>query len=139
MALDVFIVPDGARTWIGAGGDPALVAAKLQLAVSGTGDNLRGRSELASMRDATVGSAGFVTERALPEVAQMIQVFSGDADIAGGADIFDEIAQLPHQGVAAIPFTQTPSANPTGTVVGTLQVPRATVDDVVVSILKHGI
>ena len=37
MEIDVFIAPDGARCWIGAGGDPALVAAKLGAAAAGSG------------------------------------------------------------------------------------------------------
>lgn len=139
MPLELFVVPDGARTWIGVGSDVALVSARLQAAAAGTGDGLRGRSELAGMKDASVGSGGFFTARGLPEVAEQLTVFGADPEVGGGIEVFDEVTQLPHQGTTPIPFSMTAPASSPGTVVTTLQVTRGTIDDLLVSALKHGI
>jgi hypothetical protein len=140
MEIDVFVAPDGARCWIGAGGDPALVAAKLGAAAAGSGDVLGARPELASMKDAVVGAGGFLTARGLPEVGVEIGAFGGGDMGAFGtaAALFEGGGQLPHQGVTPIPFSLTAPAATPGTVVATLQVPRGTVDDVVMTLLQHG-
>jgi hypothetical protein len=139
LQLDVFLVPDGPRSWVGVGGDTALLGPKLASAVAGSGDGLRARPELAGMKDAVLGAAGFFTARGLPEAAQQIATFGGDpGGLAGGADVFDGVAQLPHQGTTAIPFSLTAPASSPGSAVATLQVSRGTIDDVLVAILKHG-
>ena len=140
LVIDVFLVPDGARSWVGVGGDPALVSAKLQAAIAGTGDGLRSHAELATLKDATVGAGGFFTARSLPELAgQVTALGGGDASgFGGGADLFEGMSQLPHQMMTPIPFSLTSSSTAAGTVAVTLQVPRGTVDDVVVAATKYG-
>jgi hypothetical protein len=143
LAIDVFIVPDGARSWIGVGGDAALVTARLSAAIAGTGDVLRGRAELAAFKEATVGAGGFFTARGVAETGEQLAALTGgDAGgFANGADIFESAAQVPHQGTTAIPFSLTAPSVAQGTqagVVATLQVSRATVDDLLVVALKHG-
>ncbi len=46
LGIEVFAVPDGARSWFGIGCDPTLVSAKLAAAVGGSGDTLGARPEL---------------------------------------------------------------------------------------------
>jgi hypothetical protein len=140
LAIDVFVVPDGSRSWIGVGGDVALIGAKLAAAVAGSGEILGARPELASMKDAVVGAGGFVTARGLPENGVEIGAFGGGGMGAFGtaASLFDGSAQLPHQGTTPIPFSLTASAAAPGTVVASLQVPRGTIDDVVMTVIKHG-
>jgi hypothetical protein len=142
LVIDVFVVPDGARSWIGLGGDPALVTSRLSAAVAGSGDGLRARPELAAFKDTTVGAGGFVTARGIAETAeQMTALGGGDAGgFANGAEIFESAAQVPHQGVTPIPFSLTAPSNAQAAqgVVATLRVPRATVDDILVVALKHG-
>ncbi|HEX4447807.1 MAG TPA: hypothetical protein VH044_13760, partial [Polyangiaceae bacterium] len=140
LSLDVFLVPDGPRSWVGVGGDTALLVTKLAAAVAGSGDaSLRARPELAGMKDAVVGAAGFFTARGLPEAAQQIATFGGDpGGFSGGVDVFDGVAQLPHQGTTPIPFSLTAPAASPGSAVATLQVSRGTIDDMLVTILKHG-
>jgi hypothetical protein len=142
LAVDVFIVPDGARSWIGVG-DAALVTARLSAAIAGTGDVLRGRAELTAFKEATVGAGGFFTARGVAETGEQLAALTGgDAGgFANGADIFGSAAQVPHQGTTAIPFSLTAPSVAQGTqagVVATLQVSRATVDDLLVVALKHG-
>jgi hypothetical protein len=138
LSVDVFIVPDGARSWIGVGGDPALVTAKLVASVAGTGDALRGKAELAPMKDAVLGAGGFFTARGMPELAAQVSALGGDSAGLGGADLFDGTPQLPHQGTTPIPFSLTAPAATPGTAVATLQVARGTIDDVLITMMKHG-
>ncbi len=140
MAIDVLVVPDGVRSWIGVGGDAGLVAGRLAATVAGSGDALGARPELASMKDAVVGAGGFFTARGLPEIGVEAGAFGGGGMGAFGtaAGLFEGSAQLPHQGLTPIPFSLTAPAATPGTVVASLQVPRGTVDDVVTTLIKHG-
>jgi hypothetical protein len=138
LAVDVFIVADGARSWIGVGGDTTLVSAKLAAAMGGSGDALHAKPELAAMKDAVVGAGGFFTARGMPELAAQVAAMGGDSGGFGGADLFDGSAQLPHQGVTPIPFSLTAPAATPGTAVATLQVARGTIDDVLMTLVKHG-
>ena len=141
LAIDVFVVPDGARSWIGVGGDGALIGAKLAAAVAGSGDVLGARQELASMKDAVVGAGGFLTARGLAEIGVEIGAFGGEGGMGApgtAAMLFDGSAQVPHQGTTPIPFSLTASATAPGTVVASLQVARGTIDDVVATVIKHG-
>jgi len=140
LAIDVFVVPDGARSWIGVGGDGALIGAKLAAAVAGSGDILGARPELASMKDAVVGAGGFLTARGLSEIGMEIGAFDGEGGTGGhtAAMLFDSSGQLPHQGTTPVPFSLTASSAAPGTVVASLQVPRGTIDDIVATVIKHG-
>ncbi len=136
LVIHVFIVPDGARSWIGVG-DAALVPAKLSAAMAGSGDTLRAKPELSVLKDASLGAGGFLTARGVPEAReQMAALFASDP--GREADLFESTAQLPHQGLTPVPFSLTAQPGAPGTVVATLQVSRGTVDDVLVTALKHG-
>jgi hypothetical protein len=146
VAVDVFIVPDAARSWIGFGGDPALVASKLAAAMGGTGDGLRARPELAGFKDQALGAGGFLTGRGVAEMGEQIAALAG-GDAGGfvnGGDIFESAAQAPHQGTTPILFSLTAPPAAAGapatqtSAVMTVQLPRATVDDILVVALKHG-
>ncbi len=139
LEMEVFVVPDGARSWIGVGGDAALISAKLAVALAGSGDVLGAKTELASMKDAVVGAGGFLTARGLTAIAAEISAFGGEVGNLGtGGALFESTAQLPHQGTTPIPFTLTAPAATPGTAVATLQVPRGAIDDVVMTLIKHG-
>jgi hypothetical protein len=142
LALDVFIAPDSSRSWIAFGGDTALVASKLASALAGTGDGLRARPELAAFKDQSVGAAGFFTGRGVAEAGEQIAALTGgdEGGFANGADIFESASQAPHQGVTPILFSLTapPAAGTQASAVVTVQLPRATVDDILVVALKHG-
>lgn len=136
--LHVLVVPDGQRTWIASGGDEGLVATRVAAAMGSGGDKLRARPELASLKNATVGAGGFVTVRGLPEMVEQLAVLFGDSS-HDAMESLDDVQKLPHQGLVGMPFTVTAQANGPGHgAVTTLQVPRATVEDVVAGILQHG-
>jgi hypothetical protein len=139
LQIDVLVVPDGARTWIAAGGDPSLVSAKLAATLIGTGNVIGGKPELAEMKTAVVGAGGLLTIRALAEVGSEMSAFGGGMGGFGtGSPLLAGMAQLPHQGTTLIPFSLTAPATTPGTAVATLQIPRATVDDVVMTLVQHG-
>jgi hypothetical protein len=135
LGLEVFMVPDGSRSWIGVGADPSLVAAKLAASVGGSGDTLAAKPELASMKDTLMGAGGFLSARATELVASELAAIRGPGDLENLAAFLEG---SPHQGQTPIPFSLTAPAAAPGTAVATLQVPRGTVDDVVVAIVKHG-
>jgi hypothetical protein len=138
LQIHVFVVPDGARTWIGIGGDEAITAARLAATLGSAGEKLGARADLAALKDARIGSGGFFTARGLPETAQQVSLL-GNAGAWGASEVFDEAAQMPHQGLSPIVFTTAIQAGATpATVVARIQVPRDAIEDVVTTVLKHG-
>jgi hypothetical protein len=135
VALDVLVVPDGGRTWIGLGGGEALVASKLALCLAPAGEKLSGHADLGLLLGGRVGAGGFLTARALPEVASQLGALFGGSRIVEG---LDEVGQLPHGGTTPIVFSVTARAESTPGVTLGLNVPRATIEDVVAAILRHG-
>lgn len=133
LGVDVFIVPDGTRSWIGVGSDPSRVVAKLAASVGASGDTLAGKPELAAMKDAVVGAGGFFTARGAANLAAEASVLGGGGDL-DALSFHDGTA---HQGSTPIPFSLTAPAATPGTAVATLQVPRGTVEDVVMAVLQH--
>jgi hypothetical protein len=139
LTVDVFVVPDGTRTWLGVGADPVLAGTKLEAAMSGAGDTLRGRADLAGFKDPTVGAGGFMTTRGMIESVSQIAELTGDPGGFGlASSLFDGLGQLPHQGLTPIAFTTTAPATSPNTAVTTLQVPRGTIDDFMMILIKHG-
>jgi hypothetical protein len=133
LALDVFIVPDGTRSWIGVGSDPSLVATKLAASVGASGDTLAAKPELASMKDAAVGAGGFVTARGTAYLAGAVSALGGGSDL----ETLSFLDGTAHQGMTPIPFSLTAPAATPGTSVATIQVPRGTVEDVVMAVIQH--
>jgi hypothetical protein len=142
VTIDVVMVPDSARTWVGFGGDLATVLSKLTSAMSGSGDGLRTRPELAAFKDQTLGSAGFVTGRGVAAVDDAMKaILGGDpGGFPNTANVFEMAAQAPHQGTTPILFSLTapPPSGTQTTAQLNVQLPRATLDDLLVVALKHG-
>lgn len=138
LQVHVFVVPDGQRTWIAVGGDEAITAARLAATLGSGGEKLGSRADLASLKDARIGSGGFLTARGLPEAAQQASLLA-NGGTWGASDVFDEAAQMPHQGLTPIVFSTTVQAGASpATVVARLQVPRDAIEDVVTTVLRHG-
>jgi hypothetical protein len=135
VGLDVFVVPDGARSWVGVGCDPAQIMAKLAASVGGSGDTVAAKGELVAMKDTAVGAGGFLTARAMEFLAAEVSLLSSPGDLENLATFLDGTA---HQGQTPMPFSLTAPASTPGTAVATLQVPRGTVEDVVAALVKHG-
>jgi hypothetical protein len=135
IATHVFIAPDGARTWIGIGAGELPVARRLASALAPTGDTLSARAELAPLKSASVGSGGFVTQRALlsPGAAAVIGPAGG---AAAAIDKIDELARLQHGGKVAIPFSLTGLSDTQ--VTANVEVPRAAIEDIVRIVMRHG-
>ena len=136
LQVHVFVVPDGQRTWIGVGGDEAVTAARLATALGSSGEKLASRADLASLKDARVGSGGFFTARGLPEAAQQFALLT-NAATWGASETFEEASQMPHQGLSPVVFSATSQPGASG-LVARLQVPRDTIEDVVTTILRRG-
>ena len=71
------------------------VASKLASAIGASPDSLAARPEIAPLKTATVGAAGFFTLRAIPESALL---FAGPFGGPSTREGFDELALLPHRG-----------------------------------------
>lgn len=133
------VAPDGARSWVAIGGDDAALAAKLASALGSGGGGLGGRAELASLKDAKVGSAGFLTARSLPEMATTLSLAFGGSPTGAASDM-DETDRMPNKGATPIVFTVTPQpAGGTASLVETTFVPRGAVEDLVFEFVRHGL
>jgi hypothetical protein len=133
------VAPDGARSWLAIGGDDVALAAKLAATLGSGGGGLAGRQELASLKDAKVGSAGFLTARSLPEMATTLSLVFGGSP-SGAASDMQETDRMPNKGTTPIVFTVTPQ--PQGgasSLVATTFIPRGAVEDLVFEFVRHGL
>ncbi len=137
LAIHVVAVPDGARAWFGVGGDVTLVVAKLAQALAGSGDNLGANPELASLKDANVGAAGLATASGISETVTQWAALLGSETLVG-AEQFDVSQPLPHLGRTPIAFSLTAKAGQPASAVASLHVSKGTIEDAVVTILRHG-
>jgi hypothetical protein len=135
IAVHLYIAPDGGRTWVGLGAGEVPLASKLASAIGASPDSLAARPEIAPLKTATVGAAGFLTLHAIPESALLFAgTFGGPSTREG----FDELALLPHRGSVPMWFSWTaPSEAATAQVVATLEIPRGAMDDIVTTIVRH--
>jgi len=133
------VAPDGQRSWVAIGGDDTDLAAKLAATLGSGGSGLAGRQELASLKDAKVGSAGFLAARALPEMATTLSLVLGGSPSGAASDV-QEVDRMPNKGATPIVFTVTPQA-PGGpaSLVATTFVPRGAVEDLVYEFVRHGL
>jgi hypothetical protein len=128
--LQVLVAPAGSRTWIGVGGDAASLASKLVAAIASPGSP---RADLASLGRARVGAAGFFDVRGLP--AAFVQLSALAADPSSDAlAALAAVAKSPHKGLTPIPFSLT--AQPDGSVVAALELPRDAVEDAIIAALS---
>jgi hypothetical protein len=130
VAIHLIVVPDGTRTWLGVGaGD--VVASKLALAMGLPGDKLDSRAELAPLKSASVGAAGFVSLRAFPEGA-----WHRSPMLRGKA--LDEMVQLPRAGAVPVTLSLTANSERPGQVTASLEVPRGVFEDIATALTIHG-
>jgi hypothetical protein len=130
LEVHLFLVPDGSRTWLAVGGDEAVVAAHLTVAVGSAGDKLASRTDLTSLKEHPVGSGGFFTARALKTGSRQIAVLTGSRPGS-----VDEASQMPHQGVTPVAFSSTGAP---GKVEAQLTVPHEAVEDIVWAAVQRG-
>jgi hypothetical protein len=140
LTLHVLLVPDATRTWVGVGGDAALVTSKMTGAIGAAGVV---RADLAPLDHEKVGAAGFLDVRSLPEAVVEMAVLGGGqlsvlgvGPVPGALSALDMITALPHRGLTPIPFSLT--AQPGNVVVAGLRVPRAAIEDAIVALLSPG-
>ena len=128
LQLHLFLVPDGPRTWLAAGGEAAVVLSHLAVALGPTGDKLGGRADLAALKDGSIGGGGFVTPASMSLGSGAAAVLMGGA--AHGPVV--DLSRMPHQGRSAILVT---AAVPAGVKPTTFelraQVPRDAIEDLV--------
>lgn len=131
--------PGGASSsWVAIGGDDAALATKLAATLASGGPGLSARPELASLKDAKVGSAGFLTARALPEMAATLRLVFGFSPGSSAKDM-QEADGMPNKGATPIVFTVTPQpAGGPASLVETTFVPRGAVEDLVYVTVRHG-
>jgi hypothetical protein len=138
VTVHVFMAPDAQRSWVGIGGDEAGVASKLAASLASGSDNLGGRADLASLKTASVGSAGFFTARGLAQTPLQLRLLAG-GQAWGANESLDDLDQMPQKGVTPILFSTTARAGgPPAIVTSQVTVPRGTIEDVVTTILRHG-
>jgi hypothetical protein len=135
LAVHAFLLSEGTRTWLGIGGDEALVVSKL-VSVLAAGQGVV-RPELAALKERKLGAGGFVTARGVAEFVLLVQALAGEYDL--GLESLDELSQLPHRGETPTPFSLT--ARPgtqMPTVDAELQLPLGVVEDTIQAAIRHG-
>jgi len=137
LAIHLLLVPDGARTWVGLSADEAVLVARVNAAMAGSGDTLGSRTDLAPLKAGPLGAGGFVT------LAGITAEFSAVAALVGTpwkavSEPIDELGHLPHHGSTPIFFTSTASATPTLSAAVSFEIPRGVFDDVVAMVARHG-
>jgi hypothetical protein len=131
--LHVFVVPDGARTWVGLGGDEVLVASKLSAAMGAGGEKI---ARAGLLVESNVGAGGILTLRGLIGAAMPFASLLASPPTL--LESLEEPAALRDAGRSALVFSVAhPPSTPT-TVTLSLHVPRAAVEDVVAVVVRHG-
>lgn len=135
LRIHLLVVPDGAtRTWIVVAADEAMAVAKAQavLATAPDADKLAKRDGLDALRSAKLGAGGFVTQRGWPGFSQRFAALGGN--FVGIGEHYDDITAAQHGGTTPIVYgftAQSPSE-----MTATLKMPRAAIEDFVVSFIK---
>jgi hypothetical protein len=138
VTIHLLLVPDGARTWVGLAADESVLVTKVNAAMAGSGDTLASRSDLASLKAASIGGGGFVTLSGLAAEFSALAALFG-APWKDVAEPLSDLGKLPHHGSTPMLLTGGSSpATPPTTAVFSLQIPRGVVDDVVVMAARHG-
>jgi hypothetical protein len=100
----VFVVPDGARTWIAIGHSDARIIAKLRVAMGiDKAATLKDRGGLDSLHAASTGFAGFVTVSAFASSDAPSTPPQG-SDRGNARKLLDHVHELPEHGTTPIPF-----------------------------------
>ena len=137
LKIHAIIAADGGRTWITISADEALLVSKAN-AVMPTGsesEKLGRRQGLEMLRSAKVGAGGFVTQRGFPSMSQLFSVLFGNT-FYGVGEHYDDLTAAKFGGATPIPFSFTAQPNG-GPVVSSVQLPKAAVEDFVVSFIKR--
>jgi hypothetical protein len=139
--LHVFAVPDAGHVWVAIGLDEAAVAAKARAALAGApaSGTLASRAGLEPIKDARIGSGGFLTLRS---------VFTGMPDAIPGMHgrhakkVYAALQGFPEQGSTPIFTMSTPGAAGGDAAAGSfgwnLQVPRPAIEGIVRFIVLGG-
>jgi hypothetical protein len=138
VTFHALVVPDGARTLFAVAGDEALAASKIAALTTPAGDTLAARPELAALKAARVGSAGFFTMRGLfAEIAALAAMLG--APPREVAAPLEELGHLPQKGMTPWVFTTTStSSTPPSTVGLTFELPRGAIDDLAAMAVRMG-
>ena len=107
----VFIVPDGARTWLAGSEDPALAAMKAKAALSGApaSGTLASRADLAAFRAIPASVAGFA---AVTAFASMVSDGATDSDLRRARKVLDGLSRMTNAGSTPVPWTLGATAAP---------------------------
>jgi hypothetical protein len=124
--IHLLLVPDGARSWVGIGGDPAVLASRLAASIAAPGDP---RAELTPLDRDKVGAGGFLNVRSFPEAIVQLVAMTGDSILEVAAAL-QSTSALPHKGLTPIVYSFT--ASPDQTAAFSLFLPSAAIQDAIV-------
>jgi hypothetical protein len=136
--LHFYFAPDAGRTWIGFGADENVVASHMKLAMSTSADpaTLQTRAGLDDLKNAKVGSGGFITLRGALAPSPLEPVLkTHDRDMAR---ILGRLAGAPQKGDTPIPILTraiAPAGQGAGSLEITVKVPKDSVRDMVAAAL----
>lgn len=140
LQAHLLLVPDGGRTWIGFGADDAALAAKLAATMaSGASSGLSSRSDLEALKTASIGAGGFFTPRAAAHAVVHVRALGGGGS-TGAQETLDDLDKMPNKGASPVPYSLTAQAQTDSgaSVVASVTVPRAVLEDIVATLVRHG-
>lgn len=125
-SIHLLLVPDGPRSWVGIGGNAALLASKLTGAIAAPGDP---RSDLTPLDHDKVGAGGFLNVRSVPEAIVQLGAIVADTNLEAFGWL-QSTGTLPHKGLTPVVYSFT--ASPDDSAAFALNLPRAAIEDAVV-------
>jgi hypothetical protein len=132
--LHFYFAPDSGRTWIGFGADENVIASHIKLAMSTSADpnTLQTRAGLDDLKNAKVGSGGFITLRGALSPSPLEPILkTRDHDMDR---ILGRLGGAPQKGDTPIPIYSrsiAPDGAGAGSVEVTMKLPRESVRDMV--------
>ena len=136
IGVTMIVAPDGpARTWIGFGGDAAILRDKLKASLSAASKDgsLASRPGLESLRSGALQSGGFVSIAG--STHSILDLARGRASRSDTRVLAAISAAMPNKGQTPVLVTSTAKGGATPSVAVEVQIPKGTVDDVAAAIL----
>jgi hypothetical protein len=129
VSVVLVLVPDGDRTWLGAAGDEASLAAPLRAIRQGADqDRLARREGLEWLRPLSAASGGFLTLRSFAGGLASL-AGAGEPNHASARDVRGVLDTLPHRAQAPAPYATTMTRERGLQAAWTVRLPKAVLTD----------
>ncbi len=143
LRVHVFIVPDGARTWIALGATESLVVAHVAGVLAGAPDagTLAKRPGVDAVRDAKSNGGGFVTLHGIATSAMIVQAL-GDGGLHRASRTYASLMATQSKGGTVLPYVARVQPAAAGASGGsteiTMTIPKGGIEDLIGLAMRGG-